>query len=295
MTVAELVGRLLEFGRSNSVESVVDAAPYLEALAGALGDREVRSVTAKDLHDFHRGDGAELAEPVMRALKRKSLGWEAIYSSRQRDLLGPLQWESENAVTALVELFDRPGFKPRTVLELGCGDGVNAVFMASRGCEVTAVDVSATALEMARGRQGEAGVEVDWVEADVFELQSPPEPFDLVFDRGLLHHLPVFRFEDYRALVAQRLAPDGWFHLICHHVSTRPTVALDATYGGALGKLLGLLTGPLVETGCGFTDEELHQIFSAGFEIESIELIDDDNGRPFRFESALMRPVKPGG
>jgi 2-polyprenyl-3-methyl-5-hydroxy-6-metoxy-1,4-benzoquinol methylase len=289
MTTEELVGRLVEFGRANSVQSLVDAAPYLEALAETLGDREVRSVTAKDLHDFHRNAGAELGEPVMRGLRRKSLGWEAIYSSRQRQLLGPLQWESENPVGALVELFDRREFQPRTVLELGCGDGVNALFMASRGCAVTAVDVSATALEMAREKQRDAGVEVDWVEGDAFGLEPDRQNYDFVFDRGMLHHLPVFRFEDYKELVADRLAPGGHFHLICHHVSTRPTVALDGAYGGAMGKLLGLLTGPLVETGCGFTDEELREIFTDRFEIESIQLIDDDNNRPFRFESALMR------
>ena len=56
-----------------------------------------------------------------------------------------------------------------------------------------------------------------------------------------------------------------------------------------MGKLLGLLTGPLVETGCGFTADELRQIFSDRFEISAIELIDDDDNRPFRFESAVMR------
>ena len=289
MTTAELVGRLLEFGRANSVESVIAAAPYLEALGQTLGDREVRSVTARDLSEFHRHASAELAEPVMSGQKRKSLGWEAIYSSRSRQLIGQLQWESERPVSALVELFERPDFRPRRVLELGCGDGVNAVFMANRGCRVTAVDVSHTAIEMARQKGREEGVEVEFVEDDVFELEPPEQPYDLLFDRGLLHHLPVFRFEDYRRLVAERLAPGGHFQLICHHVSTRPTVALDATYGGALGKLLGYLTGPLVETGCGFTDDELREIFSDAFEIESIDLIDDDEGRPFRFESALMR------
>ena len=291
MTVAELVGRLVEFGRANSVQSLTEAAPYLEALDSELGDREARSVTARDLHDFHQGAGEKLATPVMSGLRRKSLGWEAIYSSRQRGLLGPLQWESQSPVSALAELFDREEFRPRRVLELGCGDGVNAVFMARRGCAVTAVDVSRTALEMARGKQRDAGVEVDWIEGDVLELEPAAEPYDLVFDRGLLHHLPVFRFEDYKQLLEDRLAPGGLFHLICHHVSTRPTVALDASYGGAMGKLLGYLTGPLVETGCGFTDQELRGVFSDRFEIESIELIDDDEGRPFRFESALMRPA----
>ncbi|HSD24552.1 MAG TPA: class I SAM-dependent methyltransferase [Solirubrobacterales bacterium] len=289
MTTAELVGRLISFGRTNSVESLIAAAPYLEALAEALGDRDVRSVSTRDLSDFHRDAGAELVEPVMGGLKRKSLGWEAIYSSRSRQLLGPLQWESENAVSALVELFGRAEFRPRTVLELGCGDGVNAVFMATRGARVTAIDVSHTALEMARQKQREAGVEIEFIEGDIFGLDPAGQPFDLVFDRGLLHHLPVFRFEDYKRLVADWLAPGGHFHLICHHVSTRPTVALDAAYGGAMGKLLGYLTGPLVETGCGFTDDELMEIFSDPFEVESIELIDDDEGRPFRFQSAVMR------
>ena len=289
MTTTELVGRLLEFGRASSVPSLVAAAPYLEALADALGDHDVRSVTAGDLSDFHRTADDDLVEGVMSGVKRKSLGWEAIYSSRSRQLIGQLQWESEKPVSALVEFFDRLDFRPQTVLELGCGDGVNAVFMASRGCRVTAVDISGTALEMARRKAREAGVELEFVEGDVFELDPPEQPYDLVFDRGLLHHLPVFRFEEYKKLVADRVAPGGRFHLICHHVSTRPTVALDATYGGAMGKLIGYLTGPLVETGCGFTDAELREIFSDHFEIESIDLVDDDEGRPFRFESAIMR------
>jgi 2-polyprenyl-3-methyl-5-hydroxy-6-metoxy-1,4-benzoquinol methylase len=173
MTTAELVGRLLEFGRANLVQSLISAAPYLDALATAFGDREVRSLTPRDLSEFHRGARAELAGSVMSGAKRKFLGWEAIYSARSRQLIGQLQWESERPVGALVEHFERPDFRPRNVLELGCGDGVNAVFMASRGCRVTAVDISGTALEMARRKAREAGVEVEFVEGDVFELDPP--------------------------------------------------------------------------------------------------------------------------
>jgi 2-polyprenyl-3-methyl-5-hydroxy-6-metoxy-1,4-benzoquinol methylase len=288
VTTEELFGRLLEFGRANSVPSLVEAGPYLEALARELGERDVRSVTARDLHDFHSKAPPELAAALAEGLRRKSVRWEAIYSSRSQQLLGVLPWESERPVAALVELFDRPGIEPRRVLELGCGDGVNAVFMAQRGCEVTAVDISGTAIEMARRKALDAGVDVHLLVGDVFELGLEGS-FDFVFDRGLLHHLQVFQFEDYCRLVADRLAAGGLLHLICHHVSTRPTVVLDAMYGGAIGKLLGFLTGPLQETGCGFTDDELRQIFSERFEVESIELIDDDNNRPFRFESALLR------
>ncbi len=246
MTTKELVGRLVEFGRANSVESLIAAAPYLEALGEAFGEREARSVTARDLHDFHRDVGAELAETVASGLKRKSLRWEAIYSSRSQQLLGCLPWESERPVRALVELFERPGFQPQQGSRAGLrrrrerrlhgeprlrGDRRRRLTHGARDGP----------REAAPGRGGDRVGRGRRLRA-----RSPPgQPYDFVFDRGMLHHLQVFQFEDYKNLVADRLAPAGLFHLICHHVSTRPTVVLDGLYGGALGKLLGFLTGPL--------------------------------------------------
>ena len=134
----------------------------------AVGDGEGSPRLPRRRRDRHRRIRAA-------GLKRKSLGWEAIYSSRRREL-----WAASRGRAGACEragrAFERPDFRPRRVLELGCGDGVNAVFMAARGSAVTAVDVSATALEMAREKQKEAAVEVDWVESDVFELGPPPSP-----------------------------------------------------------------------------------------------------------------------
>jgi 2-polyprenyl-3-methyl-5-hydroxy-6-metoxy-1,4-benzoquinol methylase len=288
VTTRELVAVVSEFGRDNSVQSLVDAAPYLDALAEAFGDRDAREVTARELHAFHRGAGAGLAGPVLDALARKSERWEAIYAFRAHGALESLPWESERPVRPLVDLFDRDGFEPRNVLELGCGDGVNAVFMASRGCRVTAVDISPSALAIAGRRSEAAGVEVDFVEADVLALGPAPEPYDLVFDRGMFHHVQVFHFEDYRDMVAERLAADGVLHLICHHVSDRQTLIADALCG-SVGKLLSFLSGALVEAGAGFTEPELREVFSDRFRFESVNLVGDDHNRPFRFLSAVMR------
>jgi hypothetical protein len=104
----------------------------------------------------------------------------------------------------------------------------------------------------------------------------------------MFHHVQVFHFEDYKDLVADRLVPDGLFHLICHHVSTRPTVLLDCL-AGFVGKLLGFLSGTLVETGAGFTADELREIFSERFRFQSIDLVWDDNNRPLCFASAVMQ------
>jgi SAM-dependent methyltransferase len=72
------------------------------------------------------------------------------------------------------------GLSPGTALDLACGAGRNAVWLAGRGWAVTGVDFSAVALENARGLAAERGVEVDWVEADVREWVPPAGAFDLV-------------------------------------------------------------------------------------------------------------------
>jgi 2-polyprenyl-3-methyl-5-hydroxy-6-metoxy-1,4-benzoquinol methylase len=203
MTTEDLVALLLDYGESNTVESLVAARPYLEALAEGFGDRDARSITAKELHAFHRQIAQSPAvSPLLALLDKKAQRWETAYSLRSRGVVDCLQWESPRPVRALVELFDRPGFRPRRVLELGCGDGVNAVFMASRGCQVTAVDISPTAVKTARSKARAAKVDVDFVEGDIFDLEVRRERYDFVFDRGMFHHVQVFHFQDYEQLVA---------------------------------------------------------------------------------------------
>jgi hypothetical protein len=78
LTTRDLVVRLVEWGRANSVESLEAASPYLDALASAYGDREVRSVTAQELHAFHKNVAPPIALPVSSALAAKSRRWETI-------------------------------------------------------------------------------------------------------------------------------------------------------------------------------------------------------------------------
>jgi 2-polyprenyl-3-methyl-5-hydroxy-6-metoxy-1,4-benzoquinol methylase len=61
------------------------------------------------------------------------------------------------------------GLAPGRALDVACGSGRNAVWLAARGWQVTGVDFSGVALEQARGLAAERGVDVEWVEADVLE------------------------------------------------------------------------------------------------------------------------------
>lgn len=105
----------------------------------------------------------------------------------QRYRSGDAPWDSGLPSRELKRVLEEQGLKPCRALELGCGSGTNAVFLAQQGFSVTAVDVSNVALERARQRAAEAGVEVEFLQGDVCHLDQDFEPFDFLFDRGCYH------------------------------------------------------------------------------------------------------------
>ncbi len=97
---------------------------------------------------------------------------------------------------------------PGKALELGCGTGTNAVYLAQRGFQVTALDLAPLAIEVANRRAAEAGVPVDFRTADVSQpvdkISGPRlEPFDFVFDRGCYHCVRRVALAGYMATVEQ--------------------------------------------------------------------------------------------
>jgi SAM-dependent methyltransferase len=70
--------------------------------------------------------------------------------------------------------------RPGTALDLACGVGRNAVWLAEHGWRVTAVDFSGVALGMARSLAAARGVPVDWIEGDVVTWAAPARGYDLV-------------------------------------------------------------------------------------------------------------------
>jgi cyclopropane fatty-acyl-phospholipid synthase-like methyltransferase len=89
------------------------------------------------------------------------------------------------------------------VLDLGSGPGTAAIHFARQGFDVTATDISSTALAQAQERAGPLGQRIHWVAGDVFEVRIDG-PFDLALDRGLFHVFP----DELRAPYAERVA--GW-------------------------------------------------------------------------------------
>jgi SAM-dependent methyltransferase len=103
---------------------------------------------------------------------------------------------------------------PGRVLDVGCGEGADAVWLARRGWDVTGLEVSRLALERAAGHARDAGVAIRWVHAGLAEAELPPRSFDLVSAQyPALLRTPDSAAE--RALLAA-VAPGGVL-LLVHH------------------------------------------------------------------------------
>jgi SAM-dependent methyltransferase len=133
--------------------------------------------------------------------------WDERYTGTE------LLWSAEPNRFVVEEL---AGLPPGRALDLGTGEGRNAVWLASRGWQVTAVDFSAVGLAKAAELAERNGVTVEWAEADLLTY----EPARGVYDLVLLAYIHL-RSADMAAVLAAAsgaLAPDGTLLVIGHDV-----------------------------------------------------------------------------
>lgn len=131
--------------------------------------------------------------------------WDERYSAPDRN---PLR---EPNALVVEELSSKP---PGTALELAAGEGRHAVWLASRGWRVMAVDFSEVGLRRAQARARAEGHRVSFVVADVHTLPLPPARFDLVL-ATFFHPRPAERPALYPKL-SQALAPGGTLLLVSY-------------------------------------------------------------------------------
>jgi 2-polyprenyl-3-methyl-5-hydroxy-6-metoxy-1,4-benzoquinol methylase len=130
--------------------------------------------------------------------------WEERYSGHAA------AGEREPSAHLVAEVRD---LAPGTALDAGCGEGAEAIWLAGRGWRVTAVDITAAALDRAREHaRGTAG-QIDWVQADLTAWTPPPGRFDLV----CAHYVhPAGSRQALLARLAAAVAPGGTLLVVEH-------------------------------------------------------------------------------
>ncbi len=110
------------------------------------------------------------------------------------------------------------GLAPGRALDLGCGLGRNAVWLAAQGWEVTGVDGSAVGLDQAAQRAAEAGTTLRLVQADLLAYRPEPAAYDLVVLANL--HFPPGQREALFEHARAALAPGGHVFVTGHHLAS---------------------------------------------------------------------------
>jgi len=138
-------------------------------------------------------------------VKKQYSNWDAIYQA------GTPPWDAGKPHAELIRVLEEYHLRPRTVLEVGCGTGSDAIYLARRRFEVTAVDCSAIAIERARLRAERHDVVLRFVQADVFEFAGTAGCFDFVYDAGLYHAIREEHLEAYLDMLWRVTRPGSYY------------------------------------------------------------------------------------
>jgi SAM-dependent methyltransferase len=141
-------------------------------------------------------------------MRMDSAEWDRRYAVRE------LVWTSQ-ANRFLIQEID--GMTPGRALDLACGEGRNAIWLAERGWKVTGVDFSKMGLEKARQLEDARGVHPEWIAADLLEYRPERDAFDLV----IVFYLQVPEAERTPIITtaASAVAAGGTFLLVGHDSS----------------------------------------------------------------------------
>lgn len=129
---------------------------------------------------------------------------------------GNLPWDIQEPDDNLLKLVGSGTVTPGRALEIGCGTGTNALWLARQGFSVLGVDISPEAIEMANQKKDGQPLSCDFAVMDFLKDGHFPQKYDFVYDRGCFHsfHDDIER-KRFAAQVSRALAPDGiWASLI---------------------------------------------------------------------------------
>ncbi len=147
-------------------------------------------------------------------MKSKVNHWDDMYEMP----LEKVPWEIQNPPAELKDLIDKKIIKGVTALDIGCGTGNYAIYLARNGFQVIGVDFSEKALEIARKNSKKLRLSIKFINADITELRHTlkDHQFDFILDYSILHHLPLSKTKSYADQFHHLLKKGGKLLLVCY-------------------------------------------------------------------------------
>jgi len=177
--------------------------------------------------------------------------------------LDRIPWNSETPPDALVELVRSGRVRPCRAVDLGCGAGNYAIWLAGEGFEVTGVDSSPAAIGIAREKAEKAGVSSRFVVADLLgDLHEIGGEFDFGYDWELLHHIMPGDRPAYARNVNQLLNPGATYFSVCFSEE-------DPQFGGN-GKIRTTPIGTVLYFS---SESEIRELFSPFFIVQELKTL----------------------
>ena len=178
--------------------------------------------------------------------------------------LDKIPWNSEAPPDKLVELVQSGKVRPCKTIDLGCGAGNYAIYLAERGFEVIGVDSSPTVIKIATENAQKRGVRCKFIVADLLsDLHDIKETFDFGYDWDFLHHIFPEDREKYVKNVYNILKPGAQYLSVCFSEK-------DPQFGGA-GKFRKTHMGTILYFS---SESEIHDLFSPYFDIQELKTIE---------------------
>lgn len=124
-------------------------------------------------------------------------------------------WTSTKPPKPVIELVESEKIKPCKTIDVGCGEGLYSIYLASKGFNVLGIDLSENAIRYAKENAKKQNVNVRFKAMDVLDLSELKEKFDFVFEWALLHHIMPEQRQRYIENINNLLNKGGKYLSVC--------------------------------------------------------------------------------
>ena len=145
--------------------------------------------------------------------------WDQYYRKYPLEALG---WELGKPRPILVKYVEKGVILKGHALDTCCGVGTNPVYLAKKGFDVTGIDISRTAIGLAKEKAMEAKVNIDFLNESFVSLSFKDKVFDFIHDMGCFHHVEVEDRPRFIEGMARVLKDTGVYMLTCFSYRNGP-------------------------------------------------------------------------